>query len=415
MKAQVRRAQGYNSTVNAERFRTNVFVVTLLLALGLTLRLVWPFWPAVAWAVVLAILIYPTHRRIARRIRNTGVAAGVSTLLTVALIVVPLVLILLAIIAEGNGLRLRAQEALGDAGGWRQQIQRIETGVIATVSRLSRGQVDLSHVALVDLAQRQLTRIGQLLPAQASDFAAKLARNFVQVGLSLVTLFFLLKDGSRLLPAVKAFIPLSDEQTDTVLSKAVETMYATFYGVVLVAMLQGTLGGLAFWALGLPSPLLWGVVMTMLCIIPLAGAPIIWLPAAALLAIQGEWGKAIILVLWGWLVVGTVDNITRPFIIGGRTSLHPLAVFFAILGGLFAVGGVGIFLGPVLLSVTLALLDILRLKLVPTPPGPPSAPPPDGGAPPAAEPQAPALRAAAGIKAPSSGVAAPTPQPRSAA
>jgi predicted PurR-regulated permease PerM len=144
-------------------------------------------------------------------------------------------------------------------------------------------------------------------------------------------------------------------------------------------MLQGTLGGVAFWVLGLPSPLLWGVVMTLLCIIPLAGAPIVWVPSAIILAIQGEYFKAIGLALWGWLVVGTVDNITRPFIIGGRTSLHPLAVFFAILGGLFAVGGVGVFLGPVLLSVTLALLDILRLKLAPNPPGPtgsgPSGPP----------------------------------------
>jgi predicted PurR-regulated permease PerM len=98
-------------------------------------------------------------------------------------------------------------------------------------------------------------------------------------------------------------------------------------------MLQGTLGGVAFWVLGLPSPLLWGVVMTLLCIIPLAGAPIVWVPSAIILAIQGEYFKAIGLALWGWLVVGTVDNITRPFIIGGRTSLHPLAVFFAILGG----------------------------------------------------------------------------------
>ena len=105
------------------------------------------------------------------------------------------------------------------------------------------------------------------------------------------------------------------------------------------------------------------------------------MPSAILLALQGEYFKAIMLALWGWLVVGTVDNITRPFIIGGRTSLHPLAVFFAILGGLFAVGGVGVFLGPVLLSVTLALLDILRRNLAPNPPGPAASAGPAGPSP----------------------------------
>ncbi len=363
--------------MNAERFRTNVFGATLLFALGLCSALFWPFWPALAWAVVLAILIYPTHRRITRAVKRETVAAALSTLLTVALIVLPLAFVLFTAVAEGAAMIGRARAALG-TGGVRPQIVRIETAVHDTAARLSHGAVDLSPVDLEKAAQEQLTRIAQIVPGRASDFAARLARNFVQIGFALITLFFILKDGRKVLPAVKAFIPLSDEQTDVVLGKAVETLYATFYGVVLVAMLQGTLGGLAFWILGLPSPLLWGVVMTFLCIIPLAGAPIIWIPAALLLAAQGEYVKAIILALIGWGVVGTVDNITRPFIIGGRTSLHPVAVFFAIMGGLFAVGGVGVFLGPVLLSVTLALLDILRLKLTTaaTPPGPPSNEPP---------------------------------------
>lgn len=369
--------------MNAERFRTNVFVAILLLALGLCIALFWPFWPALAWAVVLAILIYPTHRRIARRLRSNTAAAGISTLLTITLIVVPLVLMAAAVTAEGVSMVQRARVLL-EAGAWRQWMPDTERGVYADALRwLQRYGVDLSQVDLRDIAQQRLSRVGEFLAQNAAGFVRDLARSFVQISLALVTLFFILKDGSRLLPAVKAFIPLDQEQTDTVLSRAVETMYATFYGVVLVAMLQGTLGGLAFWILGLPSPLLWGVVMTLLCIIPLAGAPIVWVPTAILLTLQGEYVRATILALIGWLVVGTVDNITRPLIIGGRTSLHPLAVFFAILGGLLALGGVGVFLGPVLLSVTLALLDILRLKLAQGPPGP--RPPASGGLSPTAE------------------------------
>ncbi len=391
--------------MNTERFRTNVFFIVLLLALGFCIVLFRPFWPSLAWAIVLGILIYPTHQRIARRLKNTTVAAGISTLLTIALIVVPLALMLFAVAAEGNVLIGKAR-AVVDSGALQQWSPDAKSGVVADALRWVGRYVDVSQVNLQDMARQGLGRAGEFLASNAVGYVRNLAKSFMQISLALVTLFFLLKDGSRLLPAVKAFIPLSEEQTDTVLSRTVETMYATFYGVVLVAMLQGTLGGLAFWMLGLPSPLLWGVVMTLLCIIPLAGAPIVWVPAAIILALQGAYVKAIILALIGWLVVGTVDNITRPFIIGGRTSLHPLAVFFAILGGLLAMGGVGVFLGPVLLSVTLTLLDILRIKITPSPPGPPPSqtPPGSGGG---STPEAPVAR----VSTPRSPAAQPRTNP----
>lgn len=395
--------------MNAERFRTNVFLLALAGALALCVQLFKPFWPALAWAGILAILIYPTHRRIRARARRKTLAAALSTLLTVALIVLPIALFVFAAVSEGTRLVAEARVALDGGGGLGPRIAQAEDFVRTTAARLSGGAIKLSRGDLETAAQQQLGRIAQVLPGQASDFAARAGHNFIQIGFALVTLFFLLRDGDKLLSAVRVFIPLSRDQTDAVLGKAVETMYATFYGVVLVAMLQGTLGGMAFWGLGLPSPLLWGIVMTLLCIIPLAGAPVVWVPAALALAAQGQWAKAIILALWGWLVVGTVDNITRPFIIGGRTSLHPVAVFFAIMGGLFAVGGVGVFLGPLLLSVTLALLDILRLKLAPAPPGPPVA-----AAPPSSSvgnaPVAPAITASK----PAAPASAPAARPRSA-
>jgi predicted PurR-regulated permease PerM len=200
--------------VNAERFRTNVFVATLLSALALCVALFSPFWPALAWAVVLAILIYPTHRRIQGRVKSSGIAAGLSTLLTIALVVVPLALILLAMIAEGNSLVQRTRVALGNET-WQQQIDKIETAVQTHIGRLSGGVIDLKHVDLVKMTEGQLGRAASLISERASDFVGKIGRNFVQVGLSFVTLFFIFKDGSRLLPAVKAFIPLDEEQTNT--------------------------------------------------------------------------------------------------------------------------------------------------------------------------------------------------------
>src|SRR5262249_48220719 len=148
----------------------------------------------------------------------------------------------------------------------------------------------------------------------------------------LMTLFFLLRDAPRLLPLARAFLPFDGTQSEALLNRMAETIHAIVFGQTVVAIVQGTLGGPAFWALGLSSPLLWGVVMTFLCLVPLLGAPTVWAPMALLLAMQGAYGKALALALWGMLVVGTVDNFLRPLLIGARTQLHPLLVFFSGFG-----------------------------------------------------------------------------------
>jgi predicted PurR-regulated permease PerM len=130
--------------------------------------------------------------------------------------------------------------------------------------------------------------------------------------------------------------------------------------VLVIAVIQGVLGGLAFWVLGLPSPLLWGVVMIFLSMIPMAGAFIVWVPAAIYLAITGHWVSALILTVWGALVIGSIDNFLRPKLVGEKTRLHELLVFFSVLGGLQVFGVIGLVLGPVIVAITIALLDVLR-------------------------------------------------------
>jgi predicted PurR-regulated permease PerM len=139
-----------------------------------------------------------------------------------------------------------------------------------------------------------------------------------------------------------------------------EVIYASVYGVIVIAGIQGTLGGLAFAFLGLPSPLVWGVVMFFLSMVPLVGSSVVWVPTAAYLAVNGHWGKALALALWGALVIGTIDNFLRPKLVGERAGLHELLIFFSVLGGLRIWGALGLALGPVVVAITLALLDIFR-------------------------------------------------------
>lgn len=140
------------------------------------------------------------------------------------------------------------------------------------------------------------------------------------------------------------------------------TVHATVYGTLAVSSIQGVLGGLIFWCLGLPAPLLWGVVMAILAVIPVLGAFVVWIPAALFLAMEGSWGKALILTLWGMLVVGTVDNLLRPVLVGNRLKLHTVLAFISVVGGLMLFGPAGLILGPVALTITTVLLETLRCR-----------------------------------------------------
>jgi predicted PurR-regulated permease PerM len=150
---------------------------------------------------------------------------------------------------------------------------------------------------------------------------------------------------------------------DRLFTQIADTVHATIYGTVVVAGVQGTLGGLMFWWLGLPTPLLWGLVMALLAVVPVLGAFIVWIPAAIFLALDGSWGKALILVSWGALVVGTIDNLLYPMLVGNRLKLHTVPAFISLVGGLALFGPAGIVLGPMAVTTTLMLLDVWRTRI----------------------------------------------------
>src|SRR5215207_6019384 len=157
---------------------------------------------------------------------------------------------------------------------------------------------------------------------------------------------------------LKHMSPLSAAEMDKLIDRVVDTVYATLYGTVAVAAVQGTLGGLIFWWLGLPAPLLWGLVMGLLAVVPVLGAFVVWVPTAIFLALDGSWGKALILAAWGTVVVGGIDNLLYPVLVGDRIRLHTIPAFVSIIGGLLLFGASGIILGPLILTVTVFLLQL---------------------------------------------------------
>jgi predicted PurR-regulated permease PerM len=176
-------------------------------------------------------------------------------------------------------------------------------------------------------------------------------------------LFYFLRDGRLILSAIASVLPLSQPDTQRIFARIGETIRVALYGKLLVASIQGSLGGLMFWWIGLPTPVLWGFLMVLVSAFPLLGTFVVWCPAAAMLALQGEWGRALILSAWGLFVIHPVDNFLGPVLVGTTLRLHTLLMFFAFLGGVVAFGPAGFVLGPVIVAIIVAVFEIQQSRI----------------------------------------------------
>ncbi|HWP43312.1 MAG TPA: AI-2E family transporter, partial [Blastocatellia bacterium] len=320
------------------------------LAIYICYQLVQPFLPAIIWAVALAVIAHPLHEQIERRVPYENLAAALSVFIVALAIIAPAILVLNRLIrdaVEGIELIQRAS-AEGRWGAILQDNEYIRAALVWIEDHINvRGEFERFSTQIRETASSLVT---------GSVWAV------IQLLITLFVLFYFFRDRRAILRTLRSMLPLSDSEVDKVLSRVTNTIYATIYGTFVVAMIQGALGGLMFWLLGLPAPVLWGVVMGLLSIVPVLGAFIVWIPAAVLLVLEGQWVKAIILTTWGTIVVGLIDNILYPVLVGKRIRLHTLAVFFAILGGIALFGASGIILGPIVLSVTDALLEVWRRR-----------------------------------------------------
>jgi predicted PurR-regulated permease PerM len=335
-----------------------------LVALYLCWAMLQPFIEVLLWAVVLVIVFMPVHRRVRARVGSPGWSAMVSCLLVVVVILVPLTLITLAVVREMTHIAQALQaKPGGDAGAGQSAFAGLLDPNSPYVGRAVAwvGQyVDLEQFDSQQFIADRLKSLGGAIAGRTLGFVGGAVGFVVEIFFVIFTMYYFFRDGERMREAVYSVLPLNDRRAHEIIDRTQEVISASVYGVLVIALIQGALGGLAFWALGLPSPLLWGVVMVFLSMIPMAGAFVVWVPAALYLVATGHWGKAIILTVWGALVIGSVDNFLRPKLVGEKTRLHELLIFFSVLGGLQVFGVIGLVLGPVVVAITIALLDVLR-------------------------------------------------------
>lgn len=334
-----------------------------VVALYLCWTMLQPFIEVLLWAVVLVIVFMPVHRRVRARVGSPGWSAMISCLLVVVVILVPLTLVTLAIVREMTHIAQSLQPQPGGEGAAQSGVAGLldpNSPYVGKVLGWVGQYVDLEQFNSQQFIAERLKSLGGAIAGRTLGFVGGAVGFVVEIFFVIFTMYYFFRDGERLRAALYNILPLDDRRAHEIIDRTQEVISASVYGVLVIALIQGTLGGIAFWALGLPSPLLWGVVMVFLSMIPMAGAFVVWVPAALYLGVTGHWGKAIVLTVWGALVIGSVDNFLRPKLVGEKTRLHELLIFFSVLGGLQVFGVIGLVLGPVVVAITIALLDVLR-------------------------------------------------------
>jgi predicted PurR-regulated permease PerM len=348
--SKTQRSDTESGWLSRERVLALVLLVATALAVYVCYRLARPFLPALAWALALAVVAHPLHTWLERRLRQADVAAGVAVVLVAVAIVGPTVLLTQRLGREvAWGLDWVRSEYR--SGYWRAALDH-HPQLSAMLSRFVE-DIDVGNAA---------ERLSSTLSSNISSVLTGSVWAIAELLITLFALFYFFRDRRPALWSLRSLVPLSEAETKEVFRRVADTIHATVYGTLAVALVQGLLGGLMFWVLGLPAALLWGAAMALLAMIPVLGAFIVWAPAALFLALTDRWGKAVILAVWGVGVVSLIDNLLFPILVGRRLRLHTLPVFITIVGGILLFGSAGVILGPVAFAMTVAFVDIWRRR-----------------------------------------------------
>lgn len=331
---------------------------------GVSLGFLWvlsPFWTPILWASIVTVLSYPIYSRLLRRFPAYPSSLAVLTLFIVVIaIIVPVLLVLTSVLNEAANLYSQYEAGKLNLGKYLNQIE--------TAFPVIQRQAESLGINLEEMRQQASSGV-----ASAANFLAKHSVNIGQntlaflldTGLMLYLAFFLLRDGPRIVHWLKISFPLDDERENQLFAKFSEVTRATVKGNLVVGLVQGALGGLIFWVLGVQPAVLWAALMAVSSLIPAVGTALIWVPVSIYLLAVGDYLQAATLVAFGVLVIGTVDNILRPILVGRDTKLPDYVVLFSTLGGLVLFGIHGFVVGPLIAALFFTLWHMFIIEFNP--------------------------------------------------
>lgn len=348
--------------------QSKAFLLLLILVTVAFGAILWQFHGAVFWGVILAILFAPLHRKLLRRMpRRTNLAALSTLALCLVIVILPMTAITISLIQEATVVYERMRSGQLNFGLYLQQIiSALPSWAVNLLERLNLTSV----TELQDKFSSVAVQASQFVAAQALSIGQNTLEFVVSFGIMLYLLFFLLRDGNRLALRIGQATPLDEAHKRQLVDKFTTVIRATVKGNIVVAASQGALGGLIFWILGIQGPVLWGVLMAFLSLLPAVGAGLIWLPVAIYFLATGAVWQGVVLIAYGVFVIGLVDNVLRPILVGKDTKMPDYVVLISTLGGMALFGLTGFVIGPVIAALFIATWDLFAPSAGnrPTPP-----------------------------------------------
>ncbi|MBW1768249.1 MAG: AI-2E family transporter [Deltaproteobacteria bacterium] len=348
--------------------RDNNKVVTFLaiglagLILAMGLRLFLPFFEPIAWAIILGLFFYPIYRWMRRTLKvSEGLASLGMCILIIAFIIIPVFALLGSLTTEVIRVYTEVQEDL-NAGDFtivpdKEKSPILNKTISNVLDTLKTHETRVTEI-LTDLSKK----MGEFFLKQGTVIFKNVASIIFMAALMLITLFYIFKDGERMLQTFKDLLPLPRRDVESFAKVMDDVLSATLYGNLLNAFIQGSVGFFIMWSLDFSASLLWGMIMGLTTFIPMIGPALVWFPATIYLFLAGLYLKAAILLAFSILIISQIDYFLRPLFISGKTQIHPLILFFSILGGLSVFGFLGLILGPILMALCVSILELYRLN-----------------------------------------------------
>ncbi|AZT82956.1 AI-2E family transporter [Marinobacter sp. NP-4(2019)] len=337
-----------------EKLETRTFLAMLVGVSLAFILLMKPFFGPIFWSVAIALIFYPVREALSRRLGDRpNVVALLTLTICMVIVVIPVIILVTSLIAEGLGLYQKIQSGEIQPG---EYIDKVNQSFPAIEAFLAQFDIDFSE--LRDRAVSAFLGGSQFLARQALGFGQNTFQFFLGLALMVYLAFFLIRDGNKLVELMIRALPLGDERERLLFAKFAEVTRATVKGNLLIAIIQGALGGLIFWILGITGALLWGVVMAIVSLIPAIGASLVWVPVAIYLFAAGDVVAAIVLTAFGAIVIGLADNVLRPILVGRDTKLPDYIVLLSTLGGIVMFGINGFVMGPLVAALFMAFWGI---------------------------------------------------------
>ena len=344
-----------------EYFNAALFFLIAAIFFYLFYKLMIPFFTPIAWAGILVIVFYPLYKWLNRKLRLSWLASLFSCILIFLIIIGPSLYLFASLVNEATDLVKTINTVQAESI---KKYLALDIPFVNMIQEKLEGIEGLENIDFQSILKDAASTVTRALGSQATTLIANISRTILYFILTLFSMFFFFRDGDRLVGFIKRVIPLEHEKVNILFRHLREVIEGTMYGGVLIAIIQGGLGGVMFYLFGISSPVLWGAVMAFLAILPVVGPFLVYIPAGLILIIMGDTLNGIMIIALG-SGISQVDNFIRPHLFHGKTEMHTLLLFFSIMGGIVMFGLLGIILGPLISAIFISLLKVFEVGLRP--------------------------------------------------